>query len=134
MSHRSALKAAASLALSAGMLLGVTTAASAQGGGSSGVRTHGSCTGTSTWALHVKPDNGAIEVELEVDETRNGVRWDVLMGDNNVRVFTGSAVTSAPSGSFTVRRLIADRAGVDHIVARATSRATGEVCRGTANL
>jgi hypothetical protein len=116
------------------MLLGATTAASARGGDTSGVRTHGSCAGMSTWALHVKPDSGAIEVEFEVDETRNGVRWDVLMGDNNVRVFTGSAVTTAPSGSFTVRRVIANRAGIDHIVARATSRSTGEVCRGTANL
>ena len=75
-----------------------------------------------------------IEAEFEVDQNRNGVRWTVLMGDNGVRVFTGSAVTVAPSGSFEVNRRIPNRAGTDTIVARATNPATGEVCRGTAVL
>lgn len=122
----------AAAALAAGLLLlTASPAASAKAGDV--VRT-GRCTGASTWKLKVKPDNGRIEAEFEVDQNRNGVRWTVLMGDNGVRVFSGSAVTVAPSGSFEVNRLIPNRAGSDTIVARATNPATGEVCRGTAVL
>jgi hypothetical protein len=123
---------AAAAALAASLLLVASgPAASAKSGE---VIRRGRCTGASTWKLKVKPDNGRIEAEFEVDQNRNGVRWIVLMGDNGVRVFTGSAVTVAPSGSFEVARRIPNRAGADNIVARATNPATGEVCRGTATL
>lgn len=123
---------AAAAALAASLILLVNSpAASAKSGD---VIRRGRCTGASTWKLKVKPDDGRIEAEFEVDQNRNGVRWTVLMGDNGVRVFTGSAVTVGPSGSFEVNRRIPNRAGADTIVARATNPATGEVCRGVAVL
>jgi hypothetical protein len=92
----------------------------------------GSCSGTSTWKLKVSPDNGRLEVDFEVDQNRAGDTWSVRMRDNGVLFFSGQRVTQAPSGSFEVRKLTANRAGADNIVARATNLRTGEVCRGTA--
>ena len=94
----------------------------------------GRCTAASTWKLALKHDDGAIEAELDVDQNRTGVRWTVALDDRGTRVFAGTAVTKAPSGSFVVARRIADRPGTDTIVARATNPATGEVCRATGSL
>jgi len=92
----------------------------------------GQCTGASTWKLKLSPENGRIEVELEVDQNRNGKRWNVRLKDNGTLVWTGSRYTQAPSGSFTVRRLVANRAGADWIVARAVNPRSGEICRAVA--
>jgi hypothetical protein len=46
-------------------------------------------------------------------------------------VASGTKKTLAPSGSFTVNRLLTDRAGSDTILAKATNAATGEVCTAT---
>ena len=43
---------------------------------------------------------------------------------------SGTRTTLAPSGAFTVRRLVLNRAGSDSIVFRATNVRSGEVCRG----
>jgi hypothetical protein len=88
------------------------------------------CSARSTWKLKAGPDNGAIETEFEVDSNRVGQKWNVVIKDNGVRVFAGSRITTAPSGSFTVNRRIPNRAGVDHIVASAKNPASGETCVG----
>jgi hypothetical protein len=62
------------------------------------------------------------------------LRWNVAIADNGVRVFAGTARTAPPSGSFEVRRLIPDRAGLDHVVARAHNPAGGEVCRAAGTI
>ena len=93
--------------------------AAARGGGTA-VRSSGSCTGGGVFELKAKHDDGRIEVEYEVDTNRAGQAWHVRLTDNGVAVFSGTATTTAPSGSFTVRRLIADRAGADTIRAAAT--------------
>jgi hypothetical protein len=54
--------------------------------------------------------------------------------DEGQRVFTGARRTVAPSGSFTLRLLIPNRAGVDTIGARAVNATKGEVCRATPNV
>jgi hypothetical protein len=98
------------------------------------VERRGACSGASVWKLRLQPENGRIETEFEVDSNRVGQVWNVAINDNGVRVFTGTRTTVAPSGSFEVKRLIANRAGVDHIVASARNAATGETCVGSASL
>jgi hypothetical protein len=98
------------------------------------VEARGACSRTSNWKLKAKPDNGAIEVDFEVDSNRVGQTWAVRITDNGVRVFSGTARTVAPSGSFTVERRVANRAGVDTITAVATNAATGERCAGSVRL
>jgi len=92
----------------------------------------GQCTAGSTWKLKLSPENGRIEVELQVDQNRNGRLWNVRLVDNGTLVWSGSRYTQAPSGAFTVRRLVTNRAGLDRFVARAVNPRTGEICRGTA--
>lgn len=92
----------------------------------------GQCTAASTWKLKLSPENGRIEVEFQVDQNRNNRPWNVRLSDNGTLAWSGSRTTQAPSGAFTVRRLITNRVGADRIVARAVNPRTGEVCRGTA--
>ena len=101
-------------------------------GGSSTVKANrrlvaGTCTGRSSAKLKVKPDDGRLETEFEVDQNRNGVRWRVVLRRNGAVVVTTRATTRAPSGSFSVERRLANPAGSDTIRARATSP-SGEVC------
>jgi hypothetical protein len=91
-------------------------------------RVTGTCTDGSTVKLKAKPDDGRLEVEFEVDQNRDGVRWKVRARRNGKLVIRTSAVTQAPSGSFSVERKIANPAGRDRITARATSP-SGEVCK-----
>jgi hypothetical protein len=56
------------------------------------------------------------------------------MTDNGTQVFAGTRTTVAPSGSFSVSRHIANRAGTDTIVARASNAKTGETCTGTVRI
>ena len=85
-----------------------------------------------SWKLKAKPDNGKIEVEFEVDSNVNGQVWAWTLKDNGAKVAGGNATTVAPSGSFTARRLIANRAGADKIVGTATRGAV--TCTGSVTL
>jgi hypothetical protein len=96
-------------------------------------KTTGRCTAGSHWTMKAKPDNGRMELEFEVDSNRNGQRWNVRIADNRVLIFAGSRVTVAPSGSFEVRKLTANRAGIDHFVGVARNARTGETCVGRVN-
>ena len=135
-----------STALAAGVLAAAPLAAarngaddgsaSSRGGGGKAavVRVAGTCTDGSTAKLKIKPDNGRVEVEFEVDENRNGKKWGVQMKRNGSRVLSRSAVTRAPSGSFEVRAVIAAGSPRTKVTAVARRAATGEVCRATATL
>lgn len=126
----------ASGGLAAALTLGalVAPAATFAKGGNPGVRATGTCTLHSTIKLKAKHDNGRIEVELEVDQNRNNSLWNVAISDDFHRVFTGARRTLAPSGSFTIRRLITNRAGVDTLRVRAVNATSREVCRVTLNV
>lgn len=100
-------------------------AASAKGG-HRGVTVRGTCSQQSTSKLKLSREDRGIEVEFEVDQNRNGVPWKVNLRRNGVRVASLTATTRAPSGSFKVRRVIADRPGADRITARAFR--SGEAC------
>jgi hypothetical protein len=91
------------------------------------VRT-GSCSSSAVWKLKGGARDGGIEVEFQVDTTRIGRTWRVKLSDNGTTVFSGWRKTQAPSGSFTVRRIIANQPGTDRIVAYARSVATGQTC------
>jgi hypothetical protein len=106
----------------------------AKHGGSSAVIRTGSCTGASDWKLKVKPDNGSIEVEFEVDQNKNGRTWDVKLKQDGITFWTGARTTHAPSGSFSVSKLTTNKAGTHQFTGRAVSRTTGEICRGTASI
>lgn len=96
------------------------------------VRVAGTCTKASTSKLKLSEENGRIEVELEVDQNRNGVRWFVAITHNGARVARMARVTRPPSGSFEARILAANRPGRDVFAARATTR-SGEVCTARAS-
>ncbi|MCC6497982.1 MAG: hypothetical protein IT193_17145 [Propionibacteriaceae bacterium] len=95
------------------------------------VRTSGACAASSDWKLKAKNDDGRIEVEFEVDSNRRGQRWAVTIEDNSKLVWSGRRTTKGPSGSFSVEKRIANRAGADAIEATATNLRTGETCVGT---
>jgi hypothetical protein len=94
----------------------------------------GSCSAATDWKLKLSKEDGRIEVEFEVDQNRNGRSWDVALKQDGTTFWSGVRTTRAPSGSFEVRRLAADRAGVHTFVGRAVNPATGEVCRGSARI
>jgi hypothetical protein len=81
--------------------------------------------------LKLSEEDGRIEVEFEVDQNRNGVRWTVSLTQNGSRIARMTRVTKGPSGSFEARVVAANRAGADRFTARATSR-SGEVCTARA--
>jgi hypothetical protein len=99
-------------------------------GGSKATRVAGVCTDGSTAKLKVKPDDGRLELEFEVDQNRAGVTWSVRVRRDGVLVVRRNATTHAPSGSFSVERKVANPAGSDRIAARAMSP-SGEVCSAT---
>ena len=92
----------------------------------------GSCTQGTTSKLKLSEEDGRIEVEFEVDQNRNGVRWSVVLTQNGSRVARLSRVTRGPSGSFEARIVAPNRAGVDRFQARATSPSS-EVCTARAS-
>jgi hypothetical protein len=121
----------ATTAVGALMAIAVPGVAGAKGGG---VTVNGKCTASSTSKLKLKADDRGIETEFEVDQNRVGQHWTVSIKDNGIVVARASATTTAPSGSFTVRRLIPNRAGTDKVTASAKNVATGETCSATASL
>jgi hypothetical protein len=124
MNTRSALVA---LALTLGVTLLLVPAAFAKDGD---VRVSGSCTGRVTSKLKLSEEDGAIEVEFEVDQNRNGVPWKVTLRRNGSVVASTTARTRPPSGSFEVRRVISGSAGT-RVTATATNPSTG-TCRAAA--
>ncbi|MCW2529497.1 MAG: hypothetical protein JWM76_4357 [Pseudonocardiales bacterium] len=130
MELNSTRKAGTAVALLAafGAPLMFTDSAFAKGGGDNkAVESRGACVGGGEFKLKAKHDDGRIEVEYEVDTNKVGQVWTVSLTDNGVTVFSGKRTTLAPSGSFTVEKLIADRAGTDSLKAHAVfgSRSCG---------
>jgi hypothetical protein len=91
----------------------------------------GTCTGSTTSKIKLSEENGRIEVEFEVDQNRNGVRWNVAIRQNGRRVASLTRVTRGPSGSFEARIVAPNRAGTDTFVATATR--SSETCTARAS-
>jgi hypothetical protein len=132
MNKHSVSRIAAAAALTAGFAIAATVPAQASGGG--GVENRGSCSGSTNWKVKAKHDDGRIEAEAEIDSNVVGQTWKWRLTDNGDVVAKGTSTTHAPSGSFEVRRLIADQAGSDRIGIKATNPATGETCKGFVTL
>jgi hypothetical protein len=90
----------------------------------------GNCSGKADWKLKASPENGRIEVEGEVDSNKVGQRWRWKIKHNGSLSASGTKSTSAPSGSFEVRRVLVNVRGEDRIVFKARNEKTDEVCRG----
>ena len=90
----------------------------------------GSCSGSANWKLKAKVDGGLIETEFEVDQNVAGKKWRVVIRQNGVKRFSRIKTTKAPSGSFTVHKLLDNKAGKDRIVGKATALSNGQTCRG----
>ncbi len=97
------------------------------------VKRNGTCTRNSSAKIKLSPENGRIETEFEVDQNRNGVTWRVTLRRNGNVAARTRATTHAPSGSFTVRRVLGNRTGPDTVFARAKSP-SGEVCTARATI
>ena len=109
--------------------LALTSApATASGGSDDRVIKTGACSGSADWKLKVKTDDGRLEVEGEVDSNTSGQTWAWKIKDNGSVAAKGSATTAGRSGSFSVERTIADKAGTDKVVFKATY--AGQTCRG----
>ncbi|QKE83651.1 hypothetical protein [Arthrobacter sp. NEB 688] len=115
--RQSLTRVAATAAVAAALVAGAAPATFAKSPVS---QASGTCSQGATWKLKAKADNGRVEVELEVDSNRAGQTWAWTLRDNGTKVGSGSAVTVAPSGSFSVDRRITNRAGTDTITAVAT--------------
>ena len=98
------------------------------------VRITGTCNMLATTKIKLALRDGRIESETEVDSNRNGQRWSVRMRQNGVLVHNGTAVTAAPSGSFTVRKVLANRSGTDTVTSVSRNAATGQTCTVTARI
>ena len=118
-----------SLAILAAGALSLPVGAAAKDGDV--IRT-GNCSAATDWKLKLSPENGRIEVEVEVDQNKVGKSWNVTLKRNGTTFWSGQRTTQAPSGSFTVRKLTNNGAGTDTISARAVNPNSGEVCQATA--
>jgi hypothetical protein len=70
-----------------------------------------------------------IETGLEVDSNRNGRPWAVAIYRNGAKAVS---TTARPSGSFSVRALLADGSGREIVRGLARNGTTGGVSRVTA--
>jgi hypothetical protein len=128
---RRTVLSALSMAVLAGAAVSMPGVIAAKG---TAVTNSGSCSAASDWKLKVKPDNGRLELEFEVDQNRVGKTWNVVLKHNGTQFWSGQKVTQAPSGSFTVHKLTNNAAGADSFSARATNPKTGEVCNGSVTI
>jgi hypothetical protein len=124
---RKTMLMSAGLAACVGLLLAAAPAYAKDGD----VLRAGSCTSGSTSKIKLSEENGRIEVEFEVDQNRNGVRWMVSLSRNGSRIARLVRTTRPPSGSFEARTLARNGAGVEVIRGRAVSP-SGEVCTARA--
>ena len=111
----------------AALLMGLPLASPAAAGDDEKIRS-GACSGSADWKLKVKPDDGRLEVEAEVDSNVSGQTWHWRLRHNGSVSARGTSTTSGPSGSFDVERRMSNLSGTDRFRLRATHG--GQVCRG----
>ena len=83
------------------------------------MRRAGTCSGASSSNIKLLFEDGGLEIEVEVDQNRDGQRWRVVLSDNGAAVFGETRVTRAPSASLEARRMTRNSARTDRVVATA---------------
>jgi hypothetical protein len=109
-----------------------SVAAVAKDGGGE-VRVAGVCGSGATSKLRLKSGDDGIELRFEVDHSRPGVIWRVVLVHERRIAWKGAARTTRPDGSFEVRRTLRDLPGADAVSVRAWGP-RGLVCRAAAIL
>jgi hypothetical protein len=97
------------------------------------VRAAGVCGRAASSELRLRGSDRGIEVRFELDHNRAGVAWRVALVHERRVAWKGAATTTAPSGSFEIRRTVPDLPGADTVTATAWGP-NGLVCRATATL
>jgi hypothetical protein len=118
------------VALGAALVVGGAAAPAAAKSGD--IVKRAACSGKTVTKLKLSAEGRKIETEFEVDSNRNGQRWNWTIYRNGTAAASGKAVTRGPSGSFEVRRLLANGSGRETVKGLAKNPRTGEVCRVTA--
>jgi hypothetical protein len=111
-------------------LFGITSTAFGSPAAANVIKT-GKCSAGASWKLKVKAEDGGLEAEFEVDQNRVGRRWRVVLSRNGSVAFRGIRRTTAPSGSFEVRKVFSNGG---RITATAKSLSTGETCRASLSI
>jgi hypothetical protein len=114
----------------AAILATVSVPAAAQAGGADPNVNSGGCSVAATWTMKVKPQNGALQVEYEVDANKRGQQWRVTLRHDGRRIMSNIFTTRGLSGSFTIRRVEPNRAGRDRISGHARRLGDGQTCHG----
>jgi hypothetical protein len=96
------------------------------------VRRHGTCTRSSDVELRLRADDRRIRVELEIETSRRGAKWSVIVLHERRTAFRG-ALRTRSNGSLELRRSVPDWFGTDTVVVRA-SGPRSERCRASATL
>jgi hypothetical protein len=117
--------------LAAVMLTALAGAPALAKDGDGRVTVRGDCSARTDWKLKAKPDDGALQVEFEVDSNRIGQRWTWSIRHDGTVVASGRRTTLRPSGSFSVERTVRDAPGTHRISATARNLRTGETCRAS---
>lgn len=107
-------------------------AAPGDGDGDRDARVTGRCGKGATSQLRLRARDGSIRVEFEVKRRSSGERWRVVVVHERRIAWRGTARTG-DSGSFRVRRSLADYDGVDRVSVRA-SGPRGITCSAYAKL
>lgn len=92
-------------------------------------RLEGNCAGGLSWKMEAKPDDGRIEIKVEIDTRRSGRRWSWVLKHNGSVSDRGTTRTRGSSGYFAVERLAVDVSGPDTFRFRATRKAAVCVAR-----
>ena len=119
------------VALWAALTLSVSAAAGV-GDDRDEVRSTGTCTRSSETTLRLRTEEGTIRVELEIETSRRGSRWTVILLHERRIAFRGT-LRARGGGSLKLRRTVPDWLGSDAVAARATGSG-GETCRVSAVL
>jgi hypothetical protein len=97
------------------------------------VRVAGVCGSGATSTLRLRGGADGIEVRFEVDHSRAGEVWRVVLVHERRVGWKGSVKTSRPGGSFEVEWTSRDLPGADEVIVRAGGP-RGLVCRADATL
>lgn len=96
-----------------------------------GARLEGDCARGVSWRMEAKPDDGRIEVKVEIQTRRSGRRWSWVLKHNGSLSARGVSRTRGSNGSFEVERLAIDVSGTDAFRFRVSRKAAVCVARVT---